>query len=804
LLTCGAQAIVPGDELILARSALLGLARTIGAERSEAPALRVDLDPAAPPDIRPVLLALGGLGRSEPELGVRGGDIFAPRLREPTPVSSSALSGASRRKVLRIRKRGALDALTFETEPRRPPAAGEVEIGIRAAGLNFRDVLNTLGMYPGDPGALGSECSGNILAVAPDVTGLRVGDEVVAIATDAIASHVTVSAELVVRKPANLGFADAVTLPNAYLTAAQSLRVVAGLRPGQRVLIHAAAGGVGLAALRLARRAGAEVIATAGSAHKRAFVLAAGAAHAFDSRTLTFADDVLRVTGGAGVDVLLNSLSGEFIAAGMRVVRPGGCFVEIGKKGIWTPEEAAERAPGVRYEVVDLGAAIQHDVRSVRKLLMQVLQEVSAGEVAPLPVRAFRLSEAVAAFRYMATARHIGKVVLVPEPASEGGPLTLVSDGTYLVTGGFGGLGFAVAERLSQRGAGELVLVGRNGPGTADQARLEQLRAYGTRVTAVACDIGDRDAVRALWRDVIAVRPPLRGIVHAAGVLSDAPLDQQDAAHFTPVARAKVGGAWHLHEFSAQAPLDFFALYSSSSALFGSPGQANYAAANAFLNGLAAFRQARGLTATSIAWGAWAEVGMAARISEAQRSRWTRLGIGVLDPRHALDALEHALLGQAPHVAIMALDPGRIASQAGPAVRALLGLRAAITPAEPGKASPDALAAVRAARHAGPTERLALLRPYVRRQAARVLGFNTAALDADTPLSALGLDSLMAVQFRNLLETDLALDIPLAQLLAGPTVAQLTEEIAARLDAGGAAPMPAGIRAAGAWEEGSL
>jgi NADPH:quinone reductase-like Zn-dependent oxidoreductase len=678
-----------------------------------------------------------------------------------------------------------------------------VEIGVRAAGLNFRDVMNALGMLPGIPEALGSECSGVVLAVGPEVSDLRVGDEVVAFAAESFATHAIAPAHLVVRKPANVGFADAVTVPNAYLTAAHALFTVAGLRAGQTVLVHSAAGGVGLAALRLARRAGAEVIATAGSAEKRAFAAAQGAAHAFDSRSPSFADEVLRVTNGKGVDCVLNALSGELIAAGMRVLRPGGHFLEIGKKGIWTPEDAARHAPAVKYVVVDLGEAIQRDAAAVRGTFVSILRDIAAGDLLPLPVRAFPLAEPVAAFRTMAAARHVGKLVLIP-PASEDGQVPVRPDGTYLITGGLGGLGFATARWLVERGARELVLVGRRGPGPDDEARLEQLRAGGARVTALACDVGDRDAVQRLWREVLATRPTLRGVVHAAGTLSDAPFVAQDESRFAAVARSKLEGALHLHEQTARAPLDFFVLFSACGALFGSPGQANYAAANALLDALAASRRVRGLAGTSIAWGAWDEVGMASRMAAAYRERWARLGIKLLAPAKALQGLERAVLAPAPHVAVVALDLGAFRAQATAAVRALLGQPVTAAVAEPAAEAGDPLLAVRAVRGGTRDERLAALRPYVRCEAARVLGFNPAALDTETPLSVLGFDSLMAVQLRNRFESDLSLEMPLIELLAGPTVTQLSNEMAGRLDGSAAVGIPSAASEAAHWEEGSL
>ena len=728
VVTRGAQAIAPGDEVDLTQSVLLGLARTVAAEQPESPMARLDLDPAASPDPNVVLTALSAAIAGECEVGIRNGELFAPRLEEPGAPTSRRDERS--REVLRIRERGSFEGLRLHDDARRAPGPGEVEIAVHAAGLNFRDVLNTLGMYPGDAGPLGSECSGIVLAAGEGVTHLRAGDAVVAMAIDSMASHVTTTAAMVVRKPEPITFCEAVTVPNAYLTAAYSFQMAGGLKPGQRVLIHAATGGVGLAALRLARRAGADVIATAGSGKKRAVALEEGAAHAFDSRSTSFANDVLRVTGGAGVDIVLNSLSGDFIGAGMRCVAAGGCFVEIGKGGIWTEDEAAHRAPGIRYVIVDLGLAIHDNPAAVRGLLERVLDDVAHERLAPLPVRAFPLSQAGAAFRYMAAARHVGKVVLVPEHEPGERPMRAHASATYLITGGIGGLGLVTAEWLASRGAGEIVLVGRRGPSPGDEQQLARVRAAGARVSVVSCDIGDRESVRTLWRDVLSARPPLKGIVHAAGVVADAPLHQQDAARFDEVARAKIGGAWHLHELSARSPLDFFVLYSSASARFGSRGQANYAAANSFLDGLAAYRRCRGQCATSIGWGAWDRVGMAAGTSAANRARWTRSGIGFLNPDDAFPAFERLLNTTESYAAVVAIDPRKAVAQAAPGIRALFGRHGTAPPlgdadetsgAATAKGTPSADEPTLRERllATAPNRRRTLLRDHVRQLAAR-------------------------------------------------------------------------------------
>ncbi len=778
LVTRGAQTIVAGDDVSLPQATLLGLARSAGSERETAPSLRIDLDPAMPPDPAKFLDVVDRLATTEPELGIRAGVLLAPRLREVARTGNEAATTTGSRSVLRTTVRGTLEGLVLVQEPRRSPGAGEVEIAVRAAGLNFRDVMNALGMYPGDAGPLGSECSGVVTAVGAGVANFRIGDEVVALAIESFATHVTTAVDLVVPKPTILGFCDAVTIPNAFLTAAYSLKTIARLRPGQRVLVHAAAGGVGLAALRIARDAGAEVIGTAGTPEKRALVLAEGASHAFDSRSASFRDDVLRVTAGAGVDVVLNALSGELIDAGLRALRPGGCFVEIGKKDIWLPDVVARRFPGIRYEVVDLGVAIQNDSRSIRDLLVGILESVVAGQLAPLPVRVFPLAEASGAFRYMAAARHVGKVVLVPDRTDRHLPLPVRPDATYLVTGGLGGLGLAVAEWLAGRGAKYLVLLGRHGASAVQAEALRRVEALGASVSAIECDVADSNAVETLFRDVLSRLPRLGGVMHAAGALADAPLSDQSVERFEAVARPKLDGAWNLHQALRGVPLDFFVLFSSSSAVFGAPGQANYAAANSFLDGLAEHRHAHGEACTSIAWGAWGDAGMAARMGDEARARWVRLGLGMIGTDEGLQALESAIMADSPRSVVVALDPGRFIRHAPIAVRALLGGLADSVAADRKDAFPDSPKLdLQELRTASEAERTAALESYVREIVARVLGFAVSGVDTGAALTTLGLDSLMAVQLKNRIDADLGVVIPMAQFVRGPTVTEIAAEI---------------------------
>lgn len=780
MITRRAAAIDTGEHPQLALAPLAGLARTIAAERGDSPSLLLDLDNRDDDVAAGSVLAAFTMSAAHPELAVRAGAWLAPQLEN---VDTSA-AVTTQRTTLVIRERGTLEQLDLETTARVQPGAGDVEIEVHASGLNFRDVLNALGMYPGDAGTLGSECSGIVARVGAEVHDIAVGDAVIAFAAAAFTTHVVAPANLIVRKPDLISYAQAASLPNAFVTAAFALRVAGRIQPGQCVLVHAALGGVGLAAMRIALAAGAEVIATAGSAEKRARALQEGATHAFDSRSVNFADDVLRVTNGRGVDLVVNSLAGEFIDAGMRVVAAGGCFVELGKIGIWSAADVAARAPAVRYVVVDVGEEIRRDASYVRGVLAGLVDEVAAGTLAPLPVETFALGDAVAAFRHMAMARHVGKVVLMPAQSGAARALPVRADGTYVVTGGLTGLGLASSEWLAAAGARTLVLIGRRAPNQDASARIECLRAMGVRVDVHATDVSDAAAVEALWRELRATLPPLRGVLHAAGKTADASLASQNMAGYDAVAAAKIDGTWNLHEASRDDALDFFILFSSSSATFGSPGQAPYAAANAFLDAFAAWRRARGQVATSFGWGAWGEVGMAAAVPAATRRRWAESGIGMLETHEALDAMSRTACGPHAVVQVLAMDRSRMLSRATAAVRTLLG--AATAPLAPQEQA--ARSAISELHAANPADRHSLLRKHIRLQVGAVLGLAPGTEPDDGQgLSELGMDSLMSTELRTRLQRSLDHALPSTLAFEHPTIGALTNFLMQELGLVGAA-----------------
>ena len=665
IVTRGAQAVDARETVCVAQAPLWGLGRVLAVEHPELHCLLLDLDPQGTvDDLAAVLCDRAG----EDQVAMRGGRRFSPRLeRVPPKTFAAPAKDGSRLAVprgepyrLELAGKGSLDCLTLRPARRRPPGAGEVEIEVRAAGLNFSDVLKAMGLYPGlKSGAvpLGIECAGVVAAVGEGVTDLSIGDEAVGVAAFSFASHTTTSAAAVVRKPENVGFEEAATIPITFLTAHYALNVLGRVAAGERVLIHAGAGGVGLAALQICQSADAEVFATAGSPEKRDFLRSHGVAHVFDSRSLAFADEIREVTRGEGVDVVLNSLPGEAIPKSLGLLRAYGRFLEIGKTDIYQ-NRLLGLAPfqnNLSYFAIDLDRLLRERPQVVRPMFLEVMEQFRTGRYRPLPLKAFAASETVAAFRYMAQRKNIGKVVVSMRPdTSDGdgkpsGPVR--PDGAYLITGGLGALGMQTARWLIDQGARHLLLLGRQGPSPDTQAVLDGWRAESVEVTTAQADVTRPDDLRRVLAERGPSAPPLRGVLHASGVLDDGVLLQMDRERFARALAPKVQGAWNLHEATRDAPLDFFVLFSSVSCLLGSPGQSNYAAGNAFLDALAHYRRGLGLSALSVNWGPWAGAGMAARAG-GLRER----GIEPLPPPEAFRVLERLLTSDAAQIAVQSVN----------------------------------------------------------------------------------------------------------------------------------------------------
>jgi NADPH:quinone reductase-like Zn-dependent oxidoreductase/short-subunit dehydrogenase/acyl carrier protein len=768
----------------LADAAMWGLARAIAREYPRARCVRIDLDPeaslAANAD---AIVAEMTNSDGEDEIALRDGRRYVARLQASVPVK--AHSGAPEPAMLTIDAPGVLQNLRLQPLSRRAPQRNEIEIEVRATGLGFRDVLNALGMYPGGPVPLGCECAGVVTAVGEDVTRLRVGDEVLAVAYGSFASFVTVPAHWAAKKPSKLSFEQAAAIPSSFLTAHYTLNVLARLECGQRVLIHAGAGGVGQAAIQVAQRAGAVIFATAGSAAKRALLSAMGVQHVLDSRSTEFVEEIRRITQGRGVEVVLNSLAGEFLTGSFAALAEDGCFLEIGKRGILSQEEATKLKPRARYRVVDLGALSPSDPEQVQRMLAEILAGFDAGEYRPLPIEPFPLNRAADAFRHMAQARHVGKIVLNGPSMRDRGAIR--GHASYLITGGLGALGLCVAESMVARGAKHVVLVGRNGPGSSAREAITRMEHAGAQVVVAQADVADEVTLAHVLQSLRITMPPLRGVLHAAGVLDDGALDRYEWGRFRGVLAPKVRGAWNLHTLTQQDDLDFFVLFAAAAGLLGLPGQGGYAAANVYLDALAQYRRSRGQTALSIDWGAWSGAGMADN-DDAARALSTR-GLRFMSREDGVEALWRALRTDLAQLAIMPIDWSRFGERIGAGAEGSLLAEqcasrggTAARQATVDRANDDFLTRFTAS---APKRRHRVLLDFVAAEVRRAVGLpGNHPIDERQPLQELGLDSLMAVELRNALSAGVKRTLPATFAFDYATAEAITRYLLEKLSVG--------------------
>jgi NADPH:quinone reductase-like Zn-dependent oxidoreductase/acyl carrier protein len=782
IVTRGAQ-VVSGSEsatsLVPRAAGVWGLAGVVAAEHPEFDPRVVDLDPLGTnqaPSLLQALLAPDGHRR----IALRGGDRFAPRLERHRARPNTTGADLPLRALLA--RAGTLDGVEVRPVPRDALGSTDLRMRVLAAGVNFRDVLLALGMYPDAVVPLGAECAGVVTEAGAAAGEFRIGQQVFGFAPASLASEVVVPAAFVAPIPPGLEAEDAAAIPVAFLTALYGLDRLAGLRAGERVLIHAAAGGVGLAAVQLAQRRGAEIFATAGSDEKREFLRSLGLTHVLDSRSLAFADQVLSLTDGEGVHVVLNSLAGEFIPASLKALARGGRFVELGKRGILSPEEMRKARPDVTYAAFDLGAEAHADRALLRPMLDELCGALADGSLRPLPVTTYPLSQLQDAFRLMAQARHIGKIVLVPPAAAAAGSAGITGSGTYWITGGLGALGLETARWLVESGARHLMLTGRQAPSRDARDTIGALEALGAHVTVREADAADEDRMREVLAEIESGMPPLRGVFHAAGVVRDAVLVNQRWDDCAVVLRGKAHGAWVLHELTRHLPLDCFVMYSAAGVLAGAAGQGVYPAANAELDALAHARRRRGLPALSVAWGPWSGGGMATSMDEAA---WRSRGFRMITRRTAFTGLATLLRNGATHAAVMPMDWVRFASQlpAGTDRQFYETLLPDGKAASQSPAGGPAAALVTRLRAVPSGQRREALIAHLRERTLHVLSLDAGTpIDPSAPLKDVGLDSLMSVELRNALTRSLGRSLPVTLLFDYPTLGGLAEYLARVLE----------------------
>ncbi|MFD1120222.1 SDR family NAD(P)-dependent oxidoreductase [Sphaerisporangium aureirubrum] len=769
--TTGAAAAEPGQDVDLVNAPVWGLARTA---QNENPGRITLLDlpplPAAPPNGHAPagvdLATISGLIEAEePQAAIRGDRVLVPRLTATSPAGDALVVPRDGCWRLEVTAPGTVDGLTVigHDAGSRPLEPGQIRMDVRAAGINFRDLLMTLDLYP-DATVIGSEAAGVVTEVGPGVTTHRVGDKVMGLVPHSTAPAAVTDQRLVVPVPDGWSFSQAAAVPVAFATAYYALVDLAGTRPGHNVLVHAAAGAVGQAATQLAHHLGATVYATA---HPSKWATLTGnqvlPAHRANSRTTEFEHHFRTVTGGAGMDTVVNSLTGEAIDASLRLLKDGGHFVEMGKIDL-RPSLGDE---GIAYQPFDLMDA---GPDRLNRILTHLTELFAEGRLRPLPTTTLPVGHTKQALRLLQAGRHTGKfVVTVPHP-----------DATTLITGGTGTLGALLAAHLvTEHGARRLVLTSRTGPDAPGARELrDELTALGAHVTIAACDVADPEALAALLASIPPAHP-LTTVVHAAGVLADATIANLTPEQVDTVLLPKIAAAWNLH--TQTADLDAFVLFSSVTGTLGTPGQGNYAAANAFLDALAQHRHAHDQVATSLGWSLWEQSStLTGNLTGTDHTRLSRAGLVPLTTAQALAHYTATLTHTRPHLIPATIAP---AHPAPPIMRDLTPApastprRRATAPSAPAAATTEAWE-----RAAGPEQQHTLILNHVRTHAASVLGHPTPdTINPNRPFKDQGFDSLTAIELRNHLNNTTGLRLPSTVVFDHPTPAALTKHLQSHL-----------------------
>lgn len=730
----------------------------------------------------------------EREVFFQGDDRIVFRVERGAAAAFPAESLAAGMALQLVTRQGSgRGTLGWIPQLRRAPEAGEVEIEVATTGLNFRDVMWNLRLLPeealedGFAGAgLGMECAGTVVRAGPDVEGLAVGDRVLAFASGAFASHVIAKTFAVSKLPARMSFEDATTLPVAFLTAYYSLVHLARLEPGEVVLVHGGAGAVGLAAMQIARHRGAAVIATAGSGEKRALLRSLGADFVCNSRTLAFAEEVMDFTGGKGVDVVLNSLAGEGMIRSMDCLKPFGRFIELGKRDFYANTHLGLRPlrRNLSYFGVDVDQLIDAHRELSRQLFADIIELFAEGEFLPLPHRVFDGAHIAEAFRLMQRAGHIGKIVVTPARQPTAAEVTsntfpVDATGWHLVIGGTSGFGFATAQWLVDRGARRIALISRSGHLSDTVAdRVEALVGQGITVEIASVDVTNSHALDGFVTQ-LGSRHPIKGIAHAAMILDDRLIQGLDRESIETVLQPKASGALNLERIARRLDLDYLLLFSSATTLFGNPGQFNYVAANAYVEGIARRMRAQGLPALAVAWGAIEDAGYLARHIEANSSLKRRFASTLMPARTALNGLDWAFDAEGR----LLVDVCAIARiDWGMARRELAAVRTptfnAIETGSASRQSGGAAITLDRLRAMPPEEATAALLEIVVEEIARVLRLPPKEVDRHRPLAEIGMDSLMMLELRTTVEASLEIELPMMSLASGITPADVARRIA--------------------------
>jgi len=799
LLSSGAQSIGGSPAIInLAQEGLRGVSRVVVNEFPLFKSRMVDFSATVEQVEIDALVEEFFSTDSEDEIAFRGKKRYFNKLER---ISKETISQQAKKTVsaegsaytATISEYGVLDNLVLRETERKDPADNEVEVSIKASALNFRDIMIAMGLLSDAAveGGLfgrtfGLECAGVVTRVGKNVSNVKIGDEVMATAPSCLGGFAYPLAVHCVKKPAGINWNEAASLPVVYTTAYFSLIHHCRLEKGETILIHAAAGGVGIAAIHIAKAIGAEIFATVSSADKRAYIESIGVKpeNIMSSRNLDFSDEIMSKTGGRGVDVVLNSLSGEAIYKSVKCLAAYGRFVEIGKTDIYRNSKLGLEPFGnnLTYFGVDVDRLFKQKDIFGGRLFQESIDYFVANKFAPHPVKVFPVSKLADAFQYMAGARHIGKIIVAMEGEVQIAPPAAIefkADATYLLTGGASGFGLSVAEWMTTKGAKNLVLMSRSGPKTDhEKAIVEKMIAHGTNIMIAKADVSNKQDVERVFAEIKATMPPLKGIQHAAMVLDDGSIPEIDYDRYMKVFIPKAVGCWHLHEATKEMDLEHFVSYSSISAIYGNPGQVSYVGANSFLDNFSSWRRAQGLTAMTINWGVIGDVGFVARSGNVGGLLYKQ-GWKAFSLQQALVVLEQMLLNNPVQRVATDSDWEMIGSFFPHSAKSsrfshLIREKELSSGTSSGAGNGSLKITLLEAKSGEQTE---ILLTQLKDTFARVLGTTADKVSTSEPVTKYGLDSLMANQIRNWIQSNVTVDYSMMRIMRGPTMEEMSVQI---------------------------
>ena len=779
-------------------STLWGFARVISNEYPDLSSRLIDIGEHAL-DLEALNLAqeiLHDDGNDELILSTNGRHVLR---MEQSGIGNDQVTETSAPATLDFQTPGSLKNLYWREQDACELGEDEIEIRPVASGLNFRDVMYAMGMLSdeavenGFAGAtIGMETAGIVTRIGSAVNEFAVGDEVLGFAPACFSNRVITGTTATAHKPKEWSFEEAATVPTTFFTVYYAFIKLAQLEEGERVLIHGASGGVGIAAVQLARYLGAEVFASAGTPEKRAFVKNMGAHHVLDSRSLSFESDILEITEGEGVDVVLNSVFGEAVNRNLSVLKPFGRFLELGKRDFYANSRIGLRPfrNNITYFGIDADQLLTEKPKLAKRLFADLMKLFKAKELHPLPHRVFGANRIQDAFSYMQQSRQIGKVIVrLPEQLpvavkTTTQALTLNDQATYIVTGGLSGFGLTTAKWLASKGAKHLTLLGRKGAVTTDSIEaITELEATGVTVSAPPCDVTKPDQVSAVFANIAESGMKVAGLIHAATVFKDALIRNMTQEQLDSVINAKAAGAWNLHETTKDIALDFFVLYSSATTLFGNPGQANYVAANYMLENLTHYRHQQGLAASYAAWGAISDVGFLARNKDTQDALVSRFGGEALTSTEALNELEQLITDDSRYGSAFINFDWKAIKRTMPSARSLKFTQQNewLERHSGGDDGEDFFAHIQ-----GKSEKeiKALIVDIVTREISQILRMSADKIDVSSPVFDLGMDSLMGMELLMAIEERFKAKLPIMTLTEGGSINKIAEKIYAKMNDG--------------------